>query len=169
LQLPAPSTSDILALWHQSNDNDSVSELFVYLMLESPDTSDLVPMDIEDVSGLAVSMTILQSSLPILDLNEVQECTGVLVHWTAGSVWDSYPYMQHSIRSLPWEPIGFDGNNKWLHLHSKHCSIILLADALIGFKTGNLHQFFPHCTQTHIHCNPQQVIPITTCKSHSVL
>jgi hypothetical protein len=122
--------SDALALWHQSNDNDSVYELFVYPMPESPDSSDLVPTDVEDVSGLAVSMSNLRSSSPISDLNEAQECTGVLVHWTAGSVWDSYPYMQHGIRSLPWEPIGFDGNNKWLRLRSKHCSIILSADAL---------------------------------------
>jgi len=108
----------------------SKSELFVYFMPESPDSPDLVPMDVEDESGLAASMSNLRSSSPISYLNEAHECTGVLVHWMAGSVWDSYLYMQHSIRTLPWKQISFDGNNKWLRLRSKDCSIILSAETL---------------------------------------
>jgi hypothetical protein len=49
----------------------------------------------------------------------------VLVKWTAGSVWDTYPYHQHGIWNLPWEPIGFEGNDNWLRLRSKYCCIAL--------------------------------------------
>ena len=29
------------------------------------------------------------------------ECTGMLVKWKPGSIWDSYPYQQHGARKLP--------------------------------------------------------------------
>jgi hypothetical protein len=130
---PAPRMPEVPSSSYQLLDNgDSESEPFelhpalVYTP-ELPDSPDLAP---HDESGLAASMSNLRSSSLISDLNELQECTGVLVHWAAGSVWDSYPYMQHSVRSLSWKPIGFNGNNNWLRSQSKQCSIILSADAL---------------------------------------
>jgi hypothetical protein len=133
---PSPRMPEVPSSSHQLlNDSDSESEPFEFnpVLVYAPellDSPDLVLTDVEDELGLAAPMSNLWSSLPISSLNEPQECTGVLVHWTAGSVWDSYPYMQHSVRSLSWEPIGFDGNNKWLRLQSKQCSVILLGDAL---------------------------------------
>ena len=133
---PSPRRPEVPSSSYQLLDNgDLESELFelhpvlVYAP-ELPDSPDLVPTDVEDESGLAAPMSNLRLSSPISSLNEPQECTGVLVHWTAGSVWDSYPYMQHSVRSLSWEPIGFNSNNKWLRLQSKQCSIILSGDEL---------------------------------------
>ena len=52
------------------------------------------------------------------------ECTGMLVKWKPGSIWDSYPYQQHGVGKLPWEPIGFE-NDDWLRLHSRKCSLYL--------------------------------------------
>ena len=51
-------------------------------------------MDEDKLSDLAASMADLQFSSPIPDIGSSQECTGVLIEWTAGSVWDSYPYGQ---------------------------------------------------------------------------
>jgi hypothetical protein len=85
--------------------------------------------DDDDLTDLAASMADLRSSSdssPPPDIDSLQECTGVLVEWTAGSVWDTYPYHQHGIRSHPWEPIGFEGNDSWLRLRSKDCCIVLL-------------------------------------------
>lgn len=83
--------------------------------------------DSDNVSDLAVSMADLRSSSPSLDIDSPQVCTGVLIEWTAGSVWDTYPYHQHGIRNHPWEPIGFEGNDSCLRsgLHSKDCCIVL--------------------------------------------
>lgn len=90
-----------------------------------------MPSTDEDyLSDLAMSMADLRSSSespsPTPRIDSMQECTGVLVEWTAGSVWDTYPYHQHGIRSHPWEPIGFEGNDSWLRLRSKDCCIVLL-------------------------------------------
>ena len=58
--------------------------------------------------------------------SEARECTGALVEWEAGSVWDTYPYHLHEHRSVsyPWEPIAFE-NRKWLRLRSSECSLIV--------------------------------------------
>jgi hypothetical protein len=85
-----------------------------------------IDSDDDDVSTLAVSLADLRSSSPAPDIDSARECTGVLVEWTAGSVWDTYPYHQHGVRNLPWEPIGFEGNDSWLRLRSKDCCVILL-------------------------------------------
>ncbi|KAI1781848.1 hypothetical protein LXA43DRAFT_958147 [Ganoderma leucocontextum] len=49
-----------------------------------------------------------------------QECAGIRVHWTAGSVWDTYPYHAHEHQTYPWEPIGIE-NREWLRLRSTEC------------------------------------------------
>jgi hypothetical protein len=85
--------------------------------------------ELEELSDLSLSimMADLRSSSPAPEIDSMQAaCTGVLVEWTAGSVWDTYPYHQHGIRSHPWEPIGFEGNDSWLRLRSKDCCIVLL-------------------------------------------
>lgn len=51
-------------------------------------------------------------------------CTGILVQWKPGSVWNSYPYQLHAERGMPWIPIGFEGD-RHLCLQSTKCSIIL--------------------------------------------
>jgi hypothetical protein len=66
-----------------------------------------------------------QELSPILSLLSPQErCQGSLIQWQPGSVWMSYPYQQHGVQTLPWEPIGFKGNNQ-LWLHSVKCKSIL--------------------------------------------
>jgi hypothetical protein len=62
-------------------------------------------------------------------LLELPECTGVLVQWKPGLVWDSYPYQQHIKKSLSWEPIGFESDN-WLGLRSTKCKLVLKDDVL---------------------------------------
>lgn len=51
---------------------------------------------------------------------DVHECPGVLVEWSAGSVWSTYPYHRHESNSLPWEPIAFE-NNHFLRIRSDNC------------------------------------------------
>lgn len=99
---------------------------FILHRTDSPISDLPIADDEEDIFGVgSPSEASSKPPSPIMDFDKAPECTGVLVHWTAGSIWDTYPYHQHGIRSLPWEPIGFDGNNKWLRLRSKNCTIIL--------------------------------------------
>ncbi len=81
--------------------------------------------DEEEISNLTSSIVDLYTSAPLkMDATEASvHCDGVLVHWTPGSVWNTYPYQQHKNTNLSWEPIGFDEQNKEnLYLHSKHCT-----------------------------------------------
>ncbi|KAI1781589.1 hypothetical protein LXA43DRAFT_1070016 [Ganoderma leucocontextum] len=52
---------------------------------------------------------------------ESNECIGVRVEWTAGSVWDTYPYHAHEHHAYPWEPIAIE-NRQWLRLRSTECT-----------------------------------------------
>ena len=88
-----------------------------FTVLTSPH---LPSIDDDELSDLA--MADLQSSSLIPDIDSSQECTGVLVKWTAGSVWDTYPYHQHGIRNHPWEPIGFEGNNTLVVKRLLYCT-----------------------------------------------
>jgi len=92
----------------------------------------LPSIDNDELSDLAVSMADLRSSSPVPDIDSSQECTGVLVEWTAGSVWDTYPYHQHGVRNHPWEPIGFEGNDNW-RLCCRKCAAIPSSSAFRKF------------------------------------
>lgn len=97
-------------------------------------------LDEDDLSNLAVSIAYLRSSSPAPDIDQTQECTGVLVQWMAGSVWDTYLYHQHRVRNHPWEPTGFEGNDNWLRLRSKDCCIVLWHQpSLLSKMCCNLH------------------------------
>ncbi|KAH9923817.1 uncharacterized protein B0H18DRAFT_934574 [Fomitopsis serialis] len=48
------------------------------------------------------------------------KCRGILVHWTPGSVWDTYPFHRHESRTFPWELVGIENTN-WLRLRSTDC------------------------------------------------
>lgn len=50
-------------------------------------------------------------------------CVGVLVQWTPGSVWDTYPYQLHSSCSMGWEPVSFIKNAQKLRLRVDDCLI----------------------------------------------
>ena len=83
------------------------------------------------VSGSDFSVADSESMYPTPNIDsDPLACTGVLVEWTAGSVWDTYPYHQHGIRKHLWEPIGFEGNDSWLRLRSKDCCIVLLHEEM---------------------------------------
>lgn len=51
-------------------------------------------------------------------------CTGQLIQWLAGSVWDTYAYQLHDDNVIGWMPIGYEDGN-WIRLQSKFCSIFL--------------------------------------------
>jgi hypothetical protein len=53
---------------------------------------------------------------------QIQECPGVLVSWTPGSVWDTYPYQLHAYRSLGWEPVSFLKATNQLRLRADGCT-----------------------------------------------
>ena len=53
-------------------------------------------------------------------------CTGQLVEWVPGSIWETYAYGQHKDgEGVNWTPVGFDGDG-WIRLRSNDCAIILL-------------------------------------------
>lgn len=39
-------------------------------------------------------------------------CPGVSVEWTIGSHWATYPFLQHNVREVGWEPISFGPDNR---------------------------------------------------------
>ena len=49
-------------------------------------------------------------------------CPGVLVSWTPGSVWDTYPYQLHAHCSLGWEPVSFLKDTNQLCLRADSCT-----------------------------------------------
>jgi hypothetical protein len=49
-------------------------------------------------------------------------CPGVVVEWTPGSVWDSYPYQVHSACSLGWQPIAFSEATNSITIRARNCS-----------------------------------------------
>ena len=95
-ELPLAPSSPLPGLFHPSanlgNDhfNDSNREEFV--VTEDSDFYDRKP-----ILGLENS--------------DSNPCRGQPIQWTPGSVWDSYAYQMHDDDSLPWNLIGFRGNN----------------------------------------------------------
>ena len=51
-------------------------------------------------------------------------CTGQLVFWKPGSIWDNYAYEQHADSTLGWKPIGIE-NSEWIRVQSTECTTYL--------------------------------------------
>jgi hypothetical protein len=51
-------------------------------------------------------------------------CTGQLVFWKPGSIWDNYAYEQHADDTLGWKPIGIE-NAEWIRIQSTECTTYL--------------------------------------------
>jgi hypothetical protein len=51
-------------------------------------------------------------------------CTGQLIKWESGSVWETYAYPQHDDDAIGWTPIGYEGGN-YIRLQSKRCKVFL--------------------------------------------
>lgn len=49
-----------------------------------------------------------------------RNCPGVGIEWTPGSHWMTYPFLQHGVRALAWEPVGFAPGNT-IFFHSENC------------------------------------------------
>ena len=80
----------------------------------------------EDIAAsLPTPLPEIRLPSPPLHLDDPRKCPGIFVEWEPGSVWDTYPYHQHGIRNLLWEPIGF---NQWICLRSKVCHLVLPAN-----------------------------------------
>ncbi|KAK7037056.1 hypothetical protein R3P38DRAFT_2517108 [Favolaschia claudopus] len=58
-----------------------------------------------------------RSSTP---LPRKKTCPGVAINWTVGSHWMTYPYLQHGVHSLGWEPIGF-GTDNTMQFRAENC------------------------------------------------
>jgi hypothetical protein len=48
-------------------------------------------------------------------------CPGIVVNWTLGSVWDSYPYQVHATCSLGWQPIAFSELTNSITISARSC------------------------------------------------
>ncbi|KAF8155859.1 hypothetical protein B0H34DRAFT_675971 [Crassisporium funariophilum] len=51
-------------------------------------------------------------------------CTGQLIQWLPGSVWDLYAYHQHTNDSLPWTLISVEDPD-WIQIRAKRCNFLL--------------------------------------------
>jgi hypothetical protein len=51
-------------------------------------------------------------------------CTGQLIKWESGSVWETYAYPHHDDDAIGWTPIGYEGGN-YIRLQSKGCKVFL--------------------------------------------
>lgn len=49
------------------------------------------------------------------------DCQGILVHWTPGSVWETYPFHRHQTHTLGWELVAIK-NGSWLQFRAVQCS-----------------------------------------------
>jgi hypothetical protein len=50
-----------------------------------------------------------------------KECPGIFVDWTPGDIWGSYPYHQHKVRVVGWQPVGFDSDSNKIQPRSDKC------------------------------------------------
>ncbi|KAF8165819.1 hypothetical protein B0H34DRAFT_671570 [Crassisporium funariophilum] len=51
-------------------------------------------------------------------------CTGQLIQWLPGLVWDLYAYHQHTDNSLPWTLISIEDSD-WIQIWAKRCNFLL--------------------------------------------
>lgn len=96
-------------------------------------------------------------------------CIGILVQWTPGLVWDTYPYQLHSVSSVDWEPIGFIKDAQQLRLHADacldetdsvdltciHCSALLYTTKFWNF-VDHAHDALEHTNWKYL--NSQQLV-----------
>ena len=61
---------------------------------------------------------------PQADYPSENYCTGQLVFWKPGSIWDNYAYEQHADNTLGWRPIGIE-NAEWIRVQSTECTTYL--------------------------------------------
>ena len=63
---------------------------------------------------------------PSLSLPILIHCKRVLVYWLDGWLFVGHLPVSSTWYSIPWEPIGFEGNDSWLRFCSMDCCIVLL-------------------------------------------
>lgn len=61
-------------------------------------------------------------------------CTGQLIKWEAGSIWDTYAYPHHDDDTIGWMPIGYEDGN-FIRLQSKSCHVFLHSDIKLNRRT----------------------------------
>lgn len=105
----------------------------------------------------------------------VFQCPGVVVDWTPGSVWNTYPFQQHDLSrvKLPWEIIGWEMNGQ-LRLRSAHCqapkfapvqhtcptcAFIPYSSRYRQFMQSNADDAKPHTTLEYL--NYRQLLAVT--------
>jgi len=65
------------------------------------------------------------NNIPSIIITAPPQCPGVEVPWSPGSIWSTYPYHQHKLRSLGWRPTGFIEDENKILLRSDQCQIDL--------------------------------------------
>jgi hypothetical protein len=113
-------------------------------ILASKDAGPSHPEDADSLVGeffsnLVLDKDILPSSSPpqhpVFEyISEDNICTGQLVEWTPGSVWETYAIQSHENGSIGWNPVGFEDSN-WVRLQSKLCQIYLQTEAEVNCRS----------------------------------
>ncbi|KAJ7752335.1 hypothetical protein B0H16DRAFT_1459931 [Mycena metata] len=70
----------------------------------------------ESMGNITDGLAALLNASPVLELEvkeqpTVKPCPGVSIPWTPGSHWMTYPYLQHGVSTVGWEPIAFGTDN----------------------------------------------------------
>ncbi|KAF6753825.1 hypothetical protein DFP72DRAFT_1069028 [Ephemerocybe angulata] len=60
-------------------------------------------------------------SVDASSLDGSRGCPGVEIEWTPGSIWDTYPYHQHSSRDMKWTIVRVDEDRNVLGIRSTDC------------------------------------------------
>ena len=91
------------------------------------------------------------------------KCRGVTVDWKPGSIWNTYPYHQHTEWDMDWAPIGTE-DNRSLQLCSKNCSINLNSgDAAV--LTCSSCQYIPNSVKFKKFMSMRSLIQMASKKS----
>ena len=90
--------------------------------------------DIGDGHGVVQSFDSDSNSEGDVGSFPMDACTGQLIKWEAGSIWDTYAYPHHDDDAIGWMPIGYESGN-FIRLQSKSCNVFLHSDTELNRRT----------------------------------
>ena len=109
------------------------------LLFDDPNPMILINPPSDDSPSLTIALYPPQSyqTAPVM-------CPGIVVEWTPGTIWETYPFPSHSLVKHPWDIIEFCSLSR-LRLRSKACA------APVG--RGGYGHTCSHCLAIP-HCGP---------------
>lgn len=128
---PSPSptyspTSPLMSVFFDARSNNDISPSTSVQAIPAPPFIDTNPtISINPPSDDLLSPTMALHSPQSRQATPVA-CSGVLVQWTLGTIWETYPFPSHSAVNHPWDIIEFRPPSH-LCLRSKACAGVVSA------------------------------------------